>query len=104
MDHNHIYNLFLMAYGDIGIIYDLAPIYLMLIIPKFVYSFFKKEIKIFKFSLPYFNNYFNFAFIFFVKSNDLSSNNISFIFQLFIFKFIISGLFLYLLSSFFKNF
>lgn len=45
MDHNFIYNLFRMAYGDIGIIYDLAPIYLMLIIPKFVYSFLKKKSK-----------------------------------------------------------
>lgn len=43
MDHNFIYNLFRMAYGDIGIIYDLAPIYLMLIIPKFVYSFLKRN-------------------------------------------------------------
>lgn len=30
MDHNFIYNLFNMAYGDSGIICDLAPIYLML--------------------------------------------------------------------------
>lgn len=42
--------------------------------------FFKKEIKIFKFLLSSFNNHFNFTFIFFVKNNDLSSNNISFIF------------------------
>lgn len=46
MDHNHIYNLFRMAYGDIGIIYDLAPIYLMLIIPKFIYHFLKKKYKL----------------------------------------------------------
>lgn len=65
MNHNHIYNLFLMAYGDIGIIYDLAPIYLMLITLKFIYYFFKKEIKIFKFLLSSFNNHFNFTFIFF---------------------------------------
>ena len=46
MDHNHIYNLFLMAYGDIGIIYDLAPIYLMLITLKFIYHFLKKKYKL----------------------------------------------------------
>ena len=45
MDHNHIYNLFRMAYGDIGIIYDLAPIYLMLITLKFIYYFLKKKSK-----------------------------------------------------------
>lgn len=46
MDHNHIYNLFRMAYGDIGIIYDLAPIYLMLITLKFIYHFLKKKYKL----------------------------------------------------------
>lgn len=45
MDHNHIYNLFLIAYGDIGIICDLAPIYLILITLKFIYSFLKKKSK-----------------------------------------------------------
>lgn len=46
MDHNHIYNIFKMAYGDIGIIYDLAPIYLMLITLRFIYHFLKKKYKL----------------------------------------------------------
>lgn len=45
MDHNFIYNLFKKFYGDIGIIYDLAPIYLILITLKFIYSFLKKKSK-----------------------------------------------------------
>lgn len=45
MDHNFIYNLFNRFYGDIGIICDLAPIYLILITLKFIYSFFKKKSK-----------------------------------------------------------
>lgn len=45
MDHNHIYNIFKMAYGDTGIIIDLVPIYLMLITLKFIYSFLKKKTK-----------------------------------------------------------
>lgn len=45
MDHNFIYNLFNRFYGDIGIICDLAPIYLILITPKFIYSFLKKKSK-----------------------------------------------------------
>lgn len=45
MDHNHIYNLFLMAYGDTTIINDSVLTYSILIIPKFVYSFLKKKSK-----------------------------------------------------------
>lgn len=45
MDHNHIYNLFRMAYGDTTIIIDSVLTYSMLIIPKFIYSFFKKKSK-----------------------------------------------------------
>ena len=45
MDHSFIYNLFNRFYGDIGIICDLAPIYLILITPKFIYSFLKKKSK-----------------------------------------------------------
>lgn len=45
MDHNFIYNLFNRFYGDIGIICDLAPIYLILITLKFIYSFLKKKSK-----------------------------------------------------------
>lgn len=45
MDHNFIYNLFNRFYGDIGIIYNLAPIYLMLITLKFIYYFLKKKSK-----------------------------------------------------------
>jgi len=40
MDHNHIYNIFKMAYGDTTIIIDSVLTYSMLIIPKFIYSFF----------------------------------------------------------------
>ena len=45
MDHNFIYNLFNRFYGDIGIICYLAPIYLILITLKFIYSFLKKKSK-----------------------------------------------------------
>ena len=45
MDHNFIYNLFNRFYGDIGIICDLAPIYLILITLKLIYSFLKKKSK-----------------------------------------------------------
>lgn len=45
MDHNFFYNLFNRAYGDTGIIIDSVPIYLMLITPKFIYSFLKKKTK-----------------------------------------------------------
>ena len=45
MDHNHIYNLFRMAYGDTTIIIDSVLTYSILIIPKFIYSFLKKKSK-----------------------------------------------------------
>ena len=46
MDHNHIYNLFLMAYGDTDIIYDSALVCSMLIILRFIYHFLKKKYKL----------------------------------------------------------
>ena len=45
MDHNFFYNIFNSAYGDTNIIFYSAFTYLMLIIPKFVYSFLKKKSK-----------------------------------------------------------
>lgn len=80
MDHNFIYNLFNRAYGDIGIIYDLAPIYLMLITLKFIYYFLKKKSKFSNFYCLLLTIISILPLYFFVKSNDLSSNNISFIF------------------------
>ena len=46
MDHNHIYNIFKMAYGDTDIIYDSALVCLMLIILRFIYHFLKKKYKL----------------------------------------------------------
>lgn len=45
MDHNHIYNLFLNAYGDTTIINYSVLVYSILIILKLVYSMLKKRTK-----------------------------------------------------------
>lgn len=80
MDHNHIYNLFRMAYGDTTIIIDSVLTYSILIIPKFIYSFLKKKSKFSNFYCLILTIISILPLYFFVKSNDLSSNDISFIF------------------------
>ena len=80
MDHNYIYNLFLMAYGNTTIINYSVLAYSALILSKFIYSFLKKKSKFSNFCCLLLTIISIFPLCFFVTSNDLSSNNINFIF------------------------
>ena len=104
MDHNFIYNLFNRFYGDICIICDLAPIYLILITLKFIYSFLKKKSKFSNFHCLILTIISILPLYFLLKAMIYLLMILVSFFNYLYLDTLLTDCFLYLLSSFFKIF